>query len=531
MRERHGPTVATLESIQRNTGMPYRLIYAGGPIPSWLREILLRRAEEWRLEILEFDDMAWPNQIRKRVAPILDTPYVAFVDNDVWVAPGWLESLVACADETGAGIVCPLYLIGDPGTASKIHMAGGRLTVIKDASGTLLREESLLKDEDLTAAAPKLRRARCDFAEYHCALMRTELAKHATLFDERIVCVHEHIDAALTATQAGYPIYFEPAARVTYSPYETFRLSELATFRARWDPAAVDSSIKAFCAKWGVIDDWRSFGAIRVYMEAYPAQHDPLRPAAAASSAADRPMQSQELRQTLSGLFDLAQSRGFSQEEWDMVQVAYRLAMVLTNGVYRPCGRPFINHLVGTASVLVHYNFRSRVVGAGLLHAAYTHGSDAAAEAEANVERIDKLLGGKESRLEARVRAYTLRSSRWRRLMASADWQLELSVEDAEILAMIAANEVDMHLSGEFRFSGRRDMETRDVGDLMTYACGMLGVPGLAETVRIEAQKLLQIAPKTDTSIRESFRLVGDRLVPALNPAVIAALQRNAALA
>ena len=528
VRERHGLTLGALESIRRNTGVPYRLIYADHRIPSWLREALLNRAGEWGLEIAEFEDAPWPNQIRKRIAPAIDTPYVVFLDNDAWVSPGWLESLLACADETGAGIVCPIYLIGDPDTATKIHMAGGRLTAIKDAAGTLLREESRLKDRDLASVASTLRREKCDFAEYHCVLMRTDLIQRVPVFDERIVCVHEHIDTALTARRAGYEVYFEPGARITYMPY-ALKVSDLALFRTRWDPVAVDSSIKAFCAKWGVIDDNRSFGAIRLSMDAHRAQLDPLRPATAPNSAADRAMQSHELRQTLSGLFDLARARGFNQEEWTMIETAHRLAMVLMNGTYRPCGRPFINHLVGTASVLIHYNFRARVVGAGLLHSAYTHSIEAAADVDAGVERIHKLLGGRESRLDASARAYALRAPRWQQLRASPNWQMELSIEDAEILAIVAANVVDMHLSGEFRYSGRRDVETRDAGDLMTHACEILGVPGLAETLRIESQKLLQITPGTDSRNPVAFRIIGDQLVPAANPAAIMALQRSAA--
>ena len=527
MRERHLMTEAALESIKHNTGLPYRLIYGDTRIPSWLREILLRRADEWRLEIAEFEDAPWPNQIRKRIAPTIDTPYVVFLDNDVSVAPGWLESMIACADETGAGIVCPVYLIGEPGTAKRIHMAGGRLTAIKDAAGTLMREESLLKDQDLTLVASTLRRQKCDFAEYHCVLMRTEVAKLPGLFDERIVCVHEHIDTALTARGAGYAVYFEPRAQVTYVAH-ALRLSDLPLFRARWDPAAVDSSLKAFSAKWGVIDDWRSFGAIRLSMDAHRAQLDPLRPSAAASPVADRPMLPHDLRQTLSGLFELAQSRGFNQEEWGMLEMAHRLAMMLMNGAYRPCGRPFINHLVGTASVLVHYGFRARVVGAGLLHSAYTHSARGSADGQADIARIHQLLGGRESRLEASAYAYALRAQRWQRLRTSRSWQLELSVEDAEILAIASANEVDMHLSGEYRFSGRRDMETRNVADLIAHVCSVLGVPGLAETLRIESERLLQVPSKTDSRNPAAFRIIGDQLVPAINTAAISALQRDA---
>ena len=137
------------------------------------------------------------------------------------------------------------------------------------------------------------------------------------------------------------------------------------------------------------------------------------------------------------------------------------------------------------------------------------------------------MLGGRESRLEASARAYALRAGRWQRLKASRRWQLELSVEDAEILAIAAANEVDMHLSGEYRFSGRRDMETREFAEMIAHACSVLGVPGLTETLRIESERLLQVPSKTDARNPAAFRIVGDQLIPAVNTEAIAALQRQ----
>jgi len=67
-------------------------------------------------------------QARRRVADLIDTKYAVFMDNDVLVHPGWLERLYACAEETGAGIVGPLYLWGADAQADTIHMAGGELS-------------------------------------------------------------------------------------------------------------------------------------------------------------------------------------------------------------------------------------------------------------------------------------------------------------------------------------------------------------------------------------------------------------------
>ena len=52
----------------------------------------------------------------------------------------------------------------------------------------------------------------------------------------------------------------------------------------------------------------------------------------------------------------------------------YKLAMKLFSGRYRANGKPFLAHLVGTASILVTQNSPVSVVVAGLLHAAYAQG-------------------------------------------------------------------------------------------------------------------------------------------------------------
>lgn len=50
---------------------------------------------------------------------------------------------------------------------------------------------------------------------------------------------------------------------------------------------------------------------------------------------------------------------------------AYRLAMQLFAGNYRPNNKPFIAHLVGTASILAAVHQPAFVIAAGLLHSAY----------------------------------------------------------------------------------------------------------------------------------------------------------------
>src|SRR6478735_7761495 len=139
-RERHSLAEAAIDSVLAESGGPCRLLYVDVLSPPWLREALDARAAAGEIELVRFDEPLWPQEARRRTLPRIDTEYVVYLDNDVQVEAGWLDALVRCADETGAGIVGPLYLIGDGVGRATVHMAGGVLTRGTGAGGATLAE-------------------------------------------------------------------------------------------------------------------------------------------------------------------------------------------------------------------------------------------------------------------------------------------------------------------------------------------------------------------------------------------------------
>jgi hypothetical protein len=522
-RERHALTEVSIESIVKNTKCPYRLIYADVQSPDWLRGRLEKRAKEWHLEVVRLDDDLWPHQVRRRLAGLIDTDYVVYIDNDVLVEAGWLETLMACADETGAGVVGPLYLLGDGERPPKIHMAGGKLTELRTDQGTVLEEAHQLVNEDPVRVARKLVRQPCDFAEYHCLLVRAELVRDGELFDQDILCVHEHIDTSLTAKQRGYATFMEPNARVTYLALADYMLDDLPFLRKRWSREAGEASIAAFSKKWRIANDNRSFGGSRQFLHNHLSQVDPVRSLALANPDRATPMQRHELAQSRSDLFDLALSRGYGRRALNFLARAYQLAMFLADGGYRPCGRPFINHLVGTASVLTRYGFRIEAVAAGLLHAAYTHRPQLKAGPHPGRDTVCAALGGRGSALEKRVRAYTRRGRNLQTLVAAASEAARgLRVLDGEIVAIAAANEVDIALSGELRYSGRTAAVEPSAAELLSRVCRILGVPGLTETLRLATTRRAPAPAELVTKITTSYRIAGRSIVPMTNDDLLA---------
>jgi len=82
------------------------------------------------------------------------------------------------------------------------------------------------------------------------------------------------------------------------------------------------------------------------------------------------PHYAQTIVQLLKQLYD----QGYSKADLERVAIAYKFPAQLLAGLYRPSGKTFIAHVVGTASILCELHVRCELIAAGLLHAAYEHG-------------------------------------------------------------------------------------------------------------------------------------------------------------
>lgn len=519
MRERFRLTLVAIESLLSSTAVEFRFIFAHGSLPGWLDEAIERLSAAGRLERRRFETEFWPQEMRKALVGEIDTDYVVFVDNDLLFSRGWLERLVECADATGAGCVGPLYLLGDGVNPARVHMAGGELRTRKEEDGTVFEERHRHMDAEVGQVRDRLVRGPCDYLEFHCMLVRTALARQPGVLDETITCANEHIDVALELRARGAAAWFEPAAQVTYLGLVPHVLEDLPIMRRRWDLGALEASIAAFAGKWKFLADDRSFGGVRDYVREMRGRQDPLRLDA---SAGDRalPIAARDLPQTRSSLLELAAARGYREAELSFLLRAYRAAEALVDGGYRPCGRPFIQHLVGTAGVLMRYDFCVEVVAEGLLHAAYTHRRVPASEVAALLAQVHPLV-------EKRVRNYTQRAARERTQPAAA-----CSIRDAEIAAIEAANEIDMRLSGEYAFSGRPPEISPEGAARLAQVLELLGLPGMALTLRSALADPHAVPGELVTGLHMSYRIgAGNERVPMVAvPAEAApALERAAA--
>ena len=491
-REGHALTERSLLSVLADDGAAFDLIYLDIASPAQTAMMLRTHAAARNFKLVRHDGWIAPSLARKAVLSEIGTKYVAFADNDIFVEPGCLEKLVACAEETGAGLVCPLYAEAGGGRPPRIHMAGGVFRWAEPPERGVIGERHRLQYKPL-ADANALSREKVDFPEYHYLLGRRDLLSQPSAISDEITLVDEHLDLALFAREHGMDVMFEPSARITYAASVPRVLADIAFYRRRWDVEACCRSHAAFAAKWSPNPDARIAGK-RAYAASRLREVEIRRRDAA--DDLDAPMQPTELAQSRYALREQALARGYVAAEVQWFEKGCDLATLLFDGLYRPDGRPFLSHAIGTASALVRYDLQAPVVMAGLLHAAVSHRPSWISEDE-----LSGMLD--DGPVVAMVRAQPAA----RAFLAGDAADLgTLNMNGARVAAILAANEVDMRLSGEYRSTGRPAEVTPEMLGRLSEVLRLFGVGRLTEPA-LEPASPGEAWPILGRDHQASFRL------------------------
>jgi (p)ppGpp synthase/HD superfamily hydrolase len=176
----------------------------------------------------------------------------------------------------------------------------------------------------------------------------------------------------------------------------------------------------------------------------------------------------------------------YSAAHIDCIRAAYELAMALFTGRYRGSGKPFLAHLVGTASILASMHVRAPVVAAGLLHAAYTQGDFGNGWSGASPEKRERLRVAVGAEVEDLIGRY--RSLRWHSLTIPEihDGLEALGPPEREVLLVRLANELEDHLDLGVLYcadAGRRRDHVRASLILCVDMAKRLGFPQLADAL------------------------------------------------
>ncbi|WP_197529999.1 glycosyltransferase family 2 protein [Gloeobacter violaceus] len=257
-RERFSAARQSLDSIYEHTEQPFALVYVDGGSPPDVRLYLEEQAKNRSFELVQFEEYLPPNRARNAGLARVQSKYVVFMDNDVIVAPGWLNALVECAEKTGAAVVSPLTCIGQP-LHRIIHCAGGEAHIATTGSqGSAQRrahEKIYLANRTVDEVRSRLRREPTELAEFHCVLVRTDIFERIGQLDEAMLNTREHIDFSMMVSQSGGTVYFEPDSVVTYLPGPPLQWQDIHFYMLRWSDAWEWSSLQHFRQKWNLTED------------------------------------------------------------------------------------------------------------------------------------------------------------------------------------------------------------------------------------------------------------------------------------
>lgn len=217
-------------------------------------------------------------------------------------------------------------------------------------------------------------------------------------------------------------------------------------------------------------------------------------------------MYAQTHLQLLNQLRDLE----FSGTDLVTVDGAHTYARELFAGCYRASGKPFVCHLVGTASVLGDLDLPVAVVAAGLLHAVYTLGDFGAGWLGGSDPKRAQVRQRMGNEIEDLVHRYTQHP--WETdTPATIESRLAKGDQiDREVVLIRLANEVDDHFDGGIlycRDATARLERARHVRQAVVDIARRLGQPNLSSALEIAFDRCLsmRVPAQLQTSHDASF--------------------------
>jgi hypothetical protein len=223
--------------------------------------------------------------------------------------------------------------------------------------------------------------------------------------------------------------------------------------------------------------------------------------------------------QTNVQLFVQLRSEGYSTEDRARVRAGYEFAMRLFTGLFLPSGKTFIDHLVGTASILAALHAPVEVVTAGLIHAAYPHGDFGGARkglTELKRKKVREAVGEEVEDYVARYDRFAWRAERIPRIR---DGLGELSLIDRRVLLIRLANELEHELDfGALYFARHLNHQKwhqeylKLYGPIMAETADNLGFPllsaDMAEVFESVVAAELAVEPHIGGNQHEAFLIV-----------------------
>ena len=250
-RDRFGSVVECVRSIVQNTPRPERIAILDFGYSRGLLEQLRRLVGPIPLDVVPCGRTI-PMIAFRDYLPKITAKYVAWVDNDTFVTPGWMETLLARAAQ-GARVIMPMTL-----ELEGLDIDSRRLNARNHITHSELRRVDVNGSQYVFDYKP-FRRADpkdippgphvIDFFELHTFFAETEVLKQ---LDYPAMVVREHIDLGIQLKRKGIDIISETGARVHFDNiHHRPTLRDLRFFFFRWSQKLIDQSHELFEQRWG----------------------------------------------------------------------------------------------------------------------------------------------------------------------------------------------------------------------------------------------------------------------------------------
>lgn len=244
----------SLASLFRTIPESVPVIVNDGGAPEEVRAQIRALKAEREFTYVQPDHFILPPMARNIALKMVETEYVVYADNDLRYEDGWLEAMVRTAEQTRAGAVCPVSLLG-PLPKKMIHHAGSKIDVYVDEDG-LNRISSEHRLEWLSLEEARENNwygipMENDEFEYHCALIRTSVMREIGGHDERQTH-YDHLNDSLRIKAMGHKIVLAPDAVVEYLALHPFEDYDWPYFMWRWTDENSRMSAEQISEAFGV---------------------------------------------------------------------------------------------------------------------------------------------------------------------------------------------------------------------------------------------------------------------------------------
>jgi glycosyltransferase involved in cell wall biosynthesis len=236
VRDRFSMFRQCLEAVYAFTNVPFRVIVIAGAVDTATKAYLQQlESERNNMRIVLLDHLLMQGEARNIALRQVDERFCVVLENDTIVHENWLPPLLECMQDEGAAVVMPLIF-----WYRGLHAAGCVFEERVEDGAVIFNHKILYTG---------IRRKRIDFPESHCVLIDRLLLPTPELFDN---VEPFDVDLGLTLRKHGVSVFFEPLSVVTYSAPPPLDVSDVPSFKFRWDAKSWEHQNRRFMQKWGV---------------------------------------------------------------------------------------------------------------------------------------------------------------------------------------------------------------------------------------------------------------------------------------